>query len=83
MISILFWRTVLEARKEKFSKGIQKPRKITKSDQNVCGPDISAETDGGLKKFYIIRKYEKEIKAERECRGIADFPKGEDRNRKS
>ena len=76
-------RVDLEARKEKYSKGIQKPRKITKSEQNVCGPDISAEMDGGLKKCYIIRKYEKEIKAEIECRGITDFPKGEDGNRKS
>jgi len=39
-------RVDLEARKEKYSKGIQKPRKITKSEQNVCGPDISAEMDG-------------------------------------
>jgi len=60
-------RVDLEARKEKYSKGVEKPRKITKSEQNVCGPDMLAEMDGGLKKCYIIRKYEKELKAEIEC----------------
>ena len=68
-------RVDLEARKEKYSKGVEKPRKITKSEQNACGPGISAEIDGGLKKCYLIRKYEKETKAEIHCRRIIFFPK--------
>ena len=73
----------METRKEKYAKGIEKPRKLTKSEQNACGPDISAEMDGGLKKCYLINKYEKEIRAEIECRGITDFPKDDNGNPKS
>ena len=63
-------RVDLEARKAKYAEGIEKPRKITKAEQNSCGPDITAEMDGGLKIKYILQKYDKEIRAEIECRGI-------------
>merc|ERR1712194_852343 len=73
----------LEARKEKYAKGVEKPRKLTKSERNACGPDIPAEMGGGLKKCYLVKKYEKEIRAEIECRGITDFPVDGDGNPKS
>lgn len=43
-----------------------------KSGKNVCGPDIPAEMDGGLKMKDIQKKYDKEIKAEIDFRGIND-----------
>ena len=39
----------LKKRKSKIAKGINKSRKITKSEQNNCGIDVPAEMDGGLK----------------------------------
>merc|ERR1712238_208396 len=49
----------------------------TKSEVNVCGADVPAEMDGGLKKKDIQSKYDKEIKAEMEHRRIR-YPEGED-----
>lgn len=72
----------LEARKVKYSTGICKPRKTTKSEQNTCGMDIPAEMDGGLKIKDIQRKYDKEIQAEIDCRGI-EYPKDEQGNTKT
>ena len=60
----------LEARKANYAEGIEKLRKITKAEQSLCGPDIPAEMDGGLKIKYILQKYDKEIRAEIECQGI-------------
>ena len=42
-------RVDLEERKEKYAKGILKPRKITKAEQNSFGVDIPAEMDGGIR----------------------------------
>ena len=39
--------------------------------------------DGGLNTFYLINKYDKEIRAEIECQGIMDFPVDGDGNPKS
>ena len=36
-------RTDLEAHKEKYAEGVEKPRKETKSEQSRCGLDIPAE----------------------------------------
>jgi len=70
-------RVDLDARKDRYAEGVDKPRKITKSEVNVCGADVPAEMDGGLKKKDIQSKYDKEIKAEMEHRRIR-YPEGED-----
>ena len=44
---------------------------------NVCGPDVPAEMDGGLKKKDIVRKYNRQNKAEMKKRRIK-HPKDED-----
>ena len=72
----------LEARKTKYSSGIDKPRKVTKSERNNCGIDVPAEMDGGLKIKDIQRKYDKEIKAEIACRRI-ELPEDENGNKKT
>ena len=57
--------------------GIEKQRKITKPEMDVCGPDVPAEMDSGLKKKDLVRKYDRHINAEMEKRRIK-YPKGED-----
>ena len=74
--------TDLEAEKQKYQDGINKPRKITKSEKSICGPDIPAEMGGCLKKKDIQLKYDKEIRAEIEFRRLK-YPKGEDGKRKA
>ena len=37
---------------------------ITRSEMNVCGPDVPAEMDGDLKKKDLVLKYDRHIKAE-------------------
>ena len=57
-------RIDLEARKETFAKGIKKPRKITKSEQCSCGPDVPAQMGGGITIQNLQAKYDKQIEAE-------------------
>ena len=75
-------RVDLEKRKDKYAKGVDKPRKVTKSEQSNCGIDVPAEMDGGLKVKDIQRKYDEEIKAEIDCRGI-EYPKDDAGNTKA
>ena len=49
---------------------------------NVCGPDVPAEIDDGVKKKDIQQRYEREIRAEMEYRRIK-YPKDEDGKSKS
>ena len=63
-------RVDLEARKEKYSEGVEKTRKVTKSEQSKCALDVPAEMDGGLKKKHVLKKYDDQIKAEIVCRKI-------------
>ena len=74
-------RVDLEARKDKYSKGVNKIRKTTKSETNTCGMDVPAEMDGGLKMKDIQKKYETEVDAEIVCRRI-ELPVDEDGKRK-
>ena len=67
----------------KYTTGVEKPRSITKSEQNACGPYIPAEMNGGLKKCYLINKYNKEINAEIDCQGITDLPRDDVGNPRS
>ena len=60
----------IEARKRKYEEGVAKPRKPTKSEQCKCGADITPAMNGGIKIGKLLAKYEKEIKAEIEFRGI-------------
>ena len=60
----------IEARKRKYEEGVAKPRKRTKSEQCKCGADIPPEMNGGIRVGKLLAKYEKEIKAEIESRGI-------------
>ena len=55
---------------------------MTTSEQSNCGIDVPAEMDGGLKVKDIQRKYDKEIKAEIDCRGI-EYPKDDAGNTKT
>ena len=57
-------RVDLKEHKEKYAKGILKPRKITKAEQNSFGVDIPAEMDGGNRIKNVQKKYDKEIEAE-------------------
>ena len=57
-------RIDLEEQKETYAKGIQKPRKMTKSEQCSCGPDVPAQMDGGITIQNLQVKYDKEIEAE-------------------
>ena len=43
---------------------LKKQREITKSEMNVCGPDVTAEIDGSLKKKELVQKYNRHIKME-------------------
>ena len=70
-------RLDLDKRKDAFAAGIEKQRKITKLEMNVCGPDVPAEMDGGLKKKDLVRKYDRHIEAEMKKRQIK-YPKGKD-----
>jgi len=72
----------LEAQKEKYAEGVEKPRKETKSEQSRCGLDIPAEMDGGLKKKDIQKKYDAQIRAEIEFRRLV-YPRDEEGNRKT
>ena len=63
-------RIDLEARKLMYARGIKQPRKLTKSEQNTCGADIPTEMEGWNKIKDIIKRYDKEIKTEIECREI-------------
>ena len=45
----------LKVQKERYVKCIETPRKVVKSKQNACGPDIPAEVDGCLKECYLIK----------------------------
>ena len=74
-------RVDLEARKDKYSKGVNKIRKTTKSETNACGIDVPAEMDGGLKMKEIQKKHEQEVDAEIVCRRI-ELPVAEDGKRK-
>ena len=75
-------RTDLEAQKEKYAEGVEKPRKETKSEQSRCGLDIPAEMDGSLKKKDIQKKYDAQIRAEIEFRRLV-YPRDEEGNRKT
>ena len=50
-------RADLDATKEKFAKGINKVRKLTKSETNTCGLHVPAEMDGGVKMKDLQKKY--------------------------
>ena len=63
-------RVDLEARKAKYSEGIEKTRKVTKSEQSKCAVDVPAEMDGGLKKKHVPKRYDDQIKAEIVCRKV-------------
>ena len=63
-------RVDLEERKEKYAEGINKKRKITKSEQNSCGADVPAKMDGGITIRNLQVKYDTQIKAEIIFRGI-------------
>ena len=63
-------RIDLEERKEKCAGGINKKRKIIKSEQNSCGADVPAKMDGGITIRNLQVKYDAQIKAEIIFRGI-------------
>ena len=54
----------LEARKKKYSIGLEKNRKVTKSERSSCGIDVPAGMDSGLKIKDTQKKHGKEIKVE-------------------
>ena len=66
-----------DKKNDAFAVGIEKQRKITKPEMDVCGPDVPAEMDSGLKKKDLVRKYDRHINAEMEKRRIK-YPKGKD-----
>ncbi len=69
-------RVNLDATKEKFAKGIDKVRKLTKAETNTCGLDVPGEMDGRVKMKDLQKKYTPQMKAEFKARCIkvaADF----------
>ena len=75
-------RVDLEARKVKYSKSVDKIRKITKSEMNACDIDVRAKMEGGLKMKDVQKKYEEVIDAEIVCRRIK-LPLDEDGRKKT
>ena len=56
--------------KKKYAQGVQKKRKMTKSEQNQTGLLITPELQGSLKSKFLIKKYEKVVDAEILHRGL-------------
>ena len=54
----------LEARKDAYSKGTNRPWKIIQSNQNTYGLDLPTEMDGSLEIQDILIEYDKKIQAE-------------------
>ena len=63
-------RVDIDTRMKKYEEGVAKPRKPTKSEHCKCGADITPAMNGGIMIGKLLVKYEKEIKAEIEFRGI-------------
>merc|ERR1711862_344713 len=69
-----------ESTKKRYAQGVQKRRKITKSEQNETGLLITPELQGGLKSKFLIKKYEKVVDAEILHRGLKiPHPERDDR----
>ena len=69
-----------ESTKKRFTHGVQKKRKITKSEQNETGLMITPELQGSLKTKFLTKKYEKAVDAEILHRGLKiPHPERDDR----
>ena len=58
----------LETRKVQYDKGIDQQRKVTKSEQSSCGPDVPARMNGGITVRNLQKKYDAQTKAKIVCR---------------
>ena len=63
-------RVDIEARNKKYEEGVAKQCKPTKSEQCKCSVDIPPAMNREIRIGKLLAKYEKEIKAEIEFRGI-------------
>ena len=69
-----------ESTKKRFAHGVQKKRKITKSEQNETGLMITPELQGSLKTKFLTKKYKKAVDAEILHRGLKiPHPERDDR----
>ena len=53
-----------ESTKKRYTKGVQKKRKMTKSEQNETGLLITPELQGSLKRKFLTKRHEKAVDAE-------------------
>ena len=63
-------RVDLEGTKDQFAKGFEKIRKVTKSELNPCGVDVTADMGGAVKMTALTNKVDTEIFAEVSIRQI-------------
>ena len=69
-----------ESTKKRYTKGVQKKRKMTKSEQNETGLLITPELQGSLKRKFLTKRHEKAVDAEILHRGLKiPHPDREDR----
>ena len=63
-------RDDLERAKDRFAEGVEKVRKITKSELNPCGVDVTADMGGAVKMTALTNKVDRQILAEVSIRQI-------------